>query len=169
MHCFLLVMKESTCIRERGKKNWDNQRQRSQTDVLGTGHTIFPPVRITAGNSLTRLHFLLHPWPTEWVLEMAKQHIHSALFVWFIGGIGICKSMFLISGLSEHSKNQTELCECFLNYLPRRQSLQTGAIFVTQPAGVIVITELVAKIEIGCPVLWRNYHRNAFRIRKQMT
>lgn len=66
-------------------------------------------------------------------------------------------------------KNQTELCECFLNHLARRPSLQTGAVFVIQPAGVIVITELVAKIEIGCPMPWRNYHRNAFRIRKQMT
>lgn len=109
MHRFLIVMKESTSIYERGRKNRDNQRQRSQTDVLGTGHVIFPPVRITADNSLTLLHCLLHPWPTEWLLEMPKQSSHSALFVWFIRGIGICKSMFLDQWVVWTLKNQTEL------------------------------------------------------------
>lgn len=35
-----------------------------QIDVLGTGHVTFPPVKVTADNSLTQLYFL-HLCQTE--------------------------------------------------------------------------------------------------------
>lgn len=48
MHCFLLVIKEGTCVRERGEKiQMIRDKAVRQIDVLGTGHVTFPLVKLT--------------------------------------------------------------------------------------------------------------------------
>lgn len=67
MHCFLLVIKEGTCVCERGEKvGTVRDKAVRQIDVLGTGHVTFPPVKLTADNSDTTL-FSPPPMPDRMI------------------------------------------------------------------------------------------------------
>lgn len=66
MHCFLLVIKEGTCVRERGGKKRETIRGKAvrQIDVLGPGDVTFPQAKGTADNSADTT-LVLHPCQTE--------------------------------------------------------------------------------------------------------
>ena len=108
---FLLVIKEGTCVRERGEKiQTIGDKAVRQIDVLGTGHVTFPLVKQTTDHSAGTTLFSPPPMPDR-IIAWNGQVVHSCFLslVWFIRGIGIYKNMFLdqwvqTTHLSEHSK-----------------------------------------------------------------
>lgn len=81
------------CVSEGEKWRQPERKRLDRCAWHWTGN--ISPVKITADNSLTLLHFLLHPRQTEGLLGMAKQPIHSAPLGLIYNSIGIYKSMFL--------------------------------------------------------------------------
>ena len=170
MHCFLLVIKEGTCVREWGEKNTDRDKAVRQIDVLGTGHVTFPLVKLTTDHAADSIISSTHARQNNCLKWTSGPFILPFFGLIYERHRNIQKCVLGSVGSNSPSvwtlKNQTGPCKRFLNYLAGRPSVWIGAILIVQPAGGAVISDLAAKKGIGCPLPWRNCPGNAFKMRK---